>query len=255
MTETNALLDLQETLYTSTNPTRRWLHLLRKGWVDRNLKRFGGKGKAALEIGPGCCVYVAPMAKWYETVTVSDVEESYLVKARKLQKGEKKLKVEVDDLVKSRLKEGAYDTVLCSEVVEHLPPKGTKAAFKTLSRLPKMGGVLLLSTPQRYSTLELCGRVAFHPWVVGMVRRIYDEPVLAPGHINLMTAAQVRALLEDNGMVIQEHGLSGLYIPLLAEFGGAPGRAIAAGLEKVLKHVPVLKGLLWTQYWVARRVA
>lgn len=248
---TAQLLQLQQTLYQSKNPTRRWLHLLRRDWVFAQLRKHGGKNKTVLEVGPGCCVYVPPMAKSFGTVTVSDIEPAYLIESKKLQTKFKNLKVAVDDLTKSSLPKEGFDAILCSEVVEHLPPPATKAAFKTFASLLKPGGTLILSTPQSYSTLELAGRIAFHPWVLGWVRKVYSEPVLPTGHINLMTTAQVRQLLEANNLAIVHHHLSGLYIPVLAEFGGKPGQRIAAFLAAILQHISLLKGLLWTQYWLA----
>ena len=62
------LLQLQKTLYESKNPTRRWLHLLRRDWVFAQLKKLGGKGKSVLEVGPGCGVYIGPMARAFGSV-------------------------------------------------------------------------------------------------------------------------------------------------------------------------------------------
>jgi len=37
------LVELQETLYTSSNPTRRWLHCIRRDWIYDALNRYAGQ--------------------------------------------------------------------------------------------------------------------------------------------------------------------------------------------------------------------
>ena len=83
--------------------------------------------------------------------------------------------------------------VLCSEVVEHIPDSA--AALRAMHALLRPGGLLVLSTPQRHSPLEVAGRVAFLPGIVTLVRAVYREPILATGHINLLTAREARLQL------------------------------------------------------------
>jgi 2-polyprenyl-3-methyl-5-hydroxy-6-metoxy-1,4-benzoquinol methylase len=146
---------------------------------------------------------------------------------------------------------GTFDFVLCSEVVEHIPD--SVAALRGIASLLEPGGTLVLSTPQRYSPLELASKIAFLPAVVSIVRAIYREPVLKQGHINLMTRRTVRRQLAEAGFRIRAEHLSGMYVPLVAEFGGRPGLAAARALERIVQDSP-LSGLLWTQYYVATRV-
>jgi len=49
------LVELQETLYSSKNPTRRWLHCSRRDWIFKALKKYAylSNQKSALEVGPG----------------------------------------------------------------------------------------------------------------------------------------------------------------------------------------------------------
>lgn len=73
----------------------------------------------------------------------------------------------------------------------------------------------MLSTPQRYSPLELAAKIAFLPGIIKLVRRIYREPILETGHINLMTASTVRRQLSKAGFDVEEHHQSGLYLPMI----------------------------------------
>jgi hypothetical protein len=120
-----------------------------------------------------------------------------------------------------------------------------------IHRLLKPGGLLLLSTPQRRSLMELACKVAFLPGVISLVRKIYQEPVFETGHINLATARELRTALAAAGFTIREEFRSGLYIPLVAEFGGAPGLQMAQWIENRIRNGP-LSFALWTQYYLAQ---
>jgi hypothetical protein len=86
--------------------------------------------------------------------------------------------------------------------------------------------------------------------VINVVRCVYREPILPTGHVNLMTADQVRRQLDEAGFAIRESHRTGLYVPLLAEVCGEPGRRLAAWLEARIRGGP-LAWMLWTQYYVA----
>jgi len=111
--------------------------------------------------------------------------------------------------------------ILCTEVVEHLAD--SRAALAGIGRLLRPGGVLILSTPQPYSPLELASKVAFLPGIIQLVRLIYREPILDAGHINLMSSRKLEKQLLELGFHIVERHKSGLYLPLVAEFGGNMG--------------------------------
>ena len=247
---TNAeLLSLQRALYESRNPTRRWLHCSRRDWIAEQVTRLAADRRgAALEIGPGSGVYVPLLARLFDRVTVSDVHDAYLDAARALAAAHTNVTVVQDDIRRPALPTASFDVVLCTEVIEHV--RESRAALAGMRRLLRPGGVLLLSTPQRYSPLEVCSKLAFLPVVIDLVRLVYREPILPTGHVNLMTATAMRRQLAEVGFAIRESHTSGLYIPVLAEAGGEPARRLAAWLEGRIRGGP-LQWLLWTQYYVA----
>jgi 2-polyprenyl-3-methyl-5-hydroxy-6-metoxy-1,4-benzoquinol methylase len=247
---TNAeLLALQRALYESRNPTRRWLHCTRRDWIAARLTRLAADCRgAALEIGPGSGVYVPLLARLFDRVTVSDVHDAYLDAARVLAAAHPNVTVVQDDIRRPALPRASFDVVLCTEVIEHVAE--SRAALAGMRRLLRPGGVLLLSTPQRYSPLEVCSKLAFLPVVIDLVRLVYREPILPTGHVNLMTAAEMRRQLAEAGFALRESHTSGLYLPVLAEAGGEPARRLAAWLERRIRGGP-LQWLLWTQYYVA----
>ena len=245
------LVELQHTLYTSRNPTRRWLHTSRRDWIVDTLRRIAAADPPAraLEIGPGSGVYLPVLAGLAGEVVAGDVEPAFLERADELRGAHPNLSTVQDDITASRLEENSFDLILCSEVVEHI--SDSPAALRSMHRLLRPGGTLLLSTPQRWSPLELCARVATAPGVVQVVRLIYREPILPLGHINLMTEAEVSRQLSDAGFGVDERHLSGLYLPVVAEAGGRRALALEQRLEARLRGSR-LRGLLWTQYHVAR---
>lgn len=246
------LVELQETLYASRNPTRRWLHQSRRAWIESVLERLAAERPSgdALEVGPGSGVYLPSLCRLFGQVTAIDVEDAFLDRARAGAAELPNLTLVADDVLSPSLPAESFDLILCSEVIEHIDdPAG---ALGSLRRLLRPGGVLVLSTPQSLSPLELIGRVAFYPGAIAIVRRVYREPVLPTGHISLLTARRARRLIERAGLRVVAHDRGGLYLPLVAEFGGEPGKRLLQRLEgRLCGHR--LRGLLWTQYWIAER--
>ena len=243
------LVELQDTLYNSRNPTRRWLHCVRRDWIIDALNRSAGSPSVrALEVGPGSGVYLPTLCSLFGEVVTSDIEESYLERASNLSSAHPNLSMKIDDITNSSLPESSFDLILCTEVVEHIPDSAS--ALREMHRLLKPGGKLVLSTPQRYSPLELTAKIAFLPGIIDIVRCVYREPILETGHINLMTDKQVTEQIESVGFRIREQFKSGMYIPFLAEFTGNYGLKLEKRLERGLRG-GVLDWLLWTQYYVA----
>jgi SAM-dependent methyltransferase len=239
-----ALLSLQDTLYNSKNPTRRWLHVSRREQIMQAL-REAAPLERALEVGPGSGVYLPLLSELAQTVVASDI-----ARARELAATRPNLEVVLDDIVASGLPSASFDLVLCSEVIEHIPdPAG---ALASMHRILRPGGKLLLSTPHRFSPLELAGRIAFLPGIVDIVRRIYREPILPTGHISLMSAGAARRRLRDAGFRIERSWATGVYLPVVAEATGAAGLRLEQRIERRLAGGP-LAGLLWTQYHLAVR--
>ena len=246
----NELVRLQETLYNSTNPTRRWLHRTRKDWIVHKLRRFAGeegKGKV-LEVGIGSGIYLPVLAELFENVIAIDIEDSYIDNAMTMTKDLTNVSIIKDDITETGLDEKSFDLVLCSEVIEHI--YDSNKAFAGMQRLLKNGCPLILSTPQPWSPLELLSRIAFLPGVIDIVRYIYKEPILKTGHINLMTEKEVTRQLAENRFRIRERHKSGLYLPLIAEFAGETGLRLEKWGESRIRKQP-LDWALWTQYYVA----
>jgi 2-polyprenyl-3-methyl-5-hydroxy-6-metoxy-1,4-benzoquinol methylase len=247
------LIDAQEIMYTSSNPTRRWLHCSRKDWIINALRRYtaasAGKPATALEVGPGSGIYLPVLCELFSEVSGVDIEPVYLDHSRPMLEKYPHLSLKVDDMTDSKLPAHSFDLILCTEVIEHIPD--SKRALGEMHRLLKPGGVLILSTPQRYSPLELAAKVAFLPGVIHLVRLIYGEAILDSEHINLMTETEVTEQLHHAGFTIEERYKTGMYLPLVAEFSRDTGLKLEQYLERKLRGGS-FDWLLWTQYFVAK---
>ncbi len=244
------LVDLQQTLYESSNPTRKWLHCSRRDWIIKQIKELEHPVVNALEVGPGSGVYLPVLADIANNVVASDVEDAYLVHARQLSGELSNLVCVRDDITRPTLRVASFDLILCTEVIEHIPD--VTASLQGLSKLLAPGGTLILSTPQRYSPLELCAKVAFLPGVIQIVRWIYKEPIIETGHISLQTEKQLAKALAHTGLTTITVRKSGFYLPLVAEFMGESGQRFLSWCERGLQD-SFASGLLWTQYWILRK--
>lgn len=247
-TETE-LVRLLETLYASKNPTRRWLHRTRREWIVAKLRERARAGaRRALEVGFGAGVYLDTLAESFTEATATDVDEGNLRHAAAIAARHPNLTLLRDDILETALPERAFDVILCSEVIEHFPDSA--GALAAMRRLIAPEGRLILSTPQRYSLLELACRVALAPGVINLVRRIYGEAVFETGHVNLLTARAATEQIASAGFRVRERFSSGMYLPVAAEFGGERGLRLERWLENRARGGR-MDWMLWTQYYVA----
>jgi 2-polyprenyl-3-methyl-5-hydroxy-6-metoxy-1,4-benzoquinol methylase len=246
----NELVELQQTLYTSRNPTRRWLHITRRELVGETIRTAPvATAERALEVGPGSGVYLPILCSRFKSVTALDIEPAHIQALAGLAGSLPNLDLSVGDVCKTAWHE-PFDLVLCSEVVEHVPDPG--AFISGLGRAVRSGGILVLSTPQPFSIMELTASVALARPFINLTRRVYREAVLPTGHISVMRSPEVLQHLAEARFEVLSSRYFGLYVPLLAEAGGKYSVAILKRLEPVL-NFSGLRGLLWTQLHVARK--
>ncbi|MBU3549913.1 class I SAM-dependent methyltransferase [Polynucleobacter sp. MWH-Berg-3C6] len=251
-TSEDSLLKLQETIYFSSNYTRRRLHQIRLRWVSAAIKAYAPQIpiSRAIEYGPGSGIYLGVLAEDCADVIGADIEPAYLSGIERLLDKFENLQILVDDIQESKLEDASFGLVLCTEVLEHVP--SPELALHTLYRILRPGGILILTTPQRFSFMELFSKIAFLPGVIQLVRQIYREPILEMGHISLRTATELRTSIADCGFEFLSEDKFGLYLPFLAEFGGAWGGRRIATIERLIKSSP-LNWVLWTQAYILRK--
>jgi len=250
--DANPLFELQQTLYASSNYTRRRLHQARLQWVTGAITRHATamSESRAVEYGPGSGIYLPVLARHCGEVVAADVEPAYLAGIRPLAGEIDDLKLVVDDIQQSRFEDDSFGLALCSEVLEHVPDP--ERSLRTMYRIVQPGGIAIVTTPQRYSLIELCCKIGLLPAVIGVVRMIYREPVLPTGHISLRTCGALHDAIRQCGWEVVEHQKFGLYLPVLTEFGGVWGGRIIEWLERRLART-VANRVFWTQAWVLRK--
>ena len=240
-------VEFQRRLYTDPNPTRRRLHSTRRDWVLGQAIAASAPGDRVLEVGVGCGVFTEALSAAGRRVSAVDINPAFLDNVAAL------------DAVATHLKDatlpldlGEHDLAICSEVLEHVPPDRSQAMLDALYGALRPGGTLVLTTPQRYATVELAARLFRFKPILALARRLYGSADEL-GHINLLTAGQLRAQLAAAGFTTVATRRFGFYLPVIAEFGGGVGARTLGLVEAALRPIPVLRGLLWTQAWVLKR--
>jgi 2-polyprenyl-3-methyl-5-hydroxy-6-metoxy-1,4-benzoquinol methylase len=248
----NPLFELQQALYASSNYTRRRLHQDRLRWVSTAIAvhAAGISPCKALEYGPGSGIYLPILSRHCGQVIAADVEDAYLSAIRPLVAELDGLQLLVDDVQDSRFEANSFGLVLCTEVLEHVPDP--ERSLHTLHRILKPGGIAIVTTPQRFSLMELSCKVGLLPGLIQLARLVYKEPVLETGHISLRTARAFRAGIAAAGFDVVQQKKFGLYVPLLAEFAGSWGGHAIESLERRLAASSA-DWLLWTQAYVLRK--
>lgn len=237
----------QARLYDDPNPTRRGLHVARRDWVLAEAMANSDRGSKVLEIGIGCGVFTRALSAAGRRVTAIDINENFLGNVA----GLPGVTVRRADAT-GRLDLESHDLAICSEVLEHVAPEASAGLLRTLHDGLRPGGILVLSTPQSFATVELMARLfRFRP-ILALARRLYGSADEL-GHINLLTAGQLRRQIAAAGFEPIAHRRFGFYLPVVAEFGGGAGAAALRAIGAAIRPIPVLRGLLWTQGWVLRR--
>ena len=120
----------------------------------------------------------------------------------------------------------AFDRVICSEVLEHIPDY--RAVIQEISRVLKIGGIAAVSVP-RY----------FPEWLCWRLSRAYHE--VPGGHLRIFRASALRRDIESAGLTTYDrHHAHALHVPywwlkcLFWREGDEPQAAIVNWYHKLL---------------------
>ncbi len=248
-----AKVAFQRGLYESVNPSRRYLHAVRRDALLRLVaEHFGEEGGAIpiLEVGVGADTYGDALSARARVPIRLDLERAYLQAARATPRAQGVLQ---GDLLRLPFRDGAFRAILCSEVLEHLPPARSEDGLRELSRVLAPGGRIVFSMPQRYSLVERAGRLlrfsVFRRLAGALYGQRFDEEGSLLDHCNLLTRSELLRQARAAGLESVRSETCGLYLPGIAELGGKAGARLATLLDRPLRRTP-LAALLWTQIHV-----
>jgi 2-polyprenyl-3-methyl-5-hydroxy-6-metoxy-1,4-benzoquinol methylase len=246
----NELIELSQTLYTSKNPTRRWLHCSRRDWIVSAIAELASKDSTrALEIGPGAGMYLPALCHAANSVVAADTEQAYLSHIQSAYKQDNLTTVQ-DNITDTHLTPHSFDLILCTEVLEHT--EDPAAALKGMSQLLTSDGTLILTTPQKYSSMEMCAKIAWLPGIINLVRLIYGESIIDAGHISLLTERQLTRHIAHAGLNVEKLHKMGCYLPLVAELGGQLGKNLEQRIESLIQDT-FMDWSLWTQLYILKK--
>ncbi len=112
---------------------------------------------------------------------------------------EKRFDLAVGNALKLPFADGTFDTVVCSEVLEHIPDY--QQAIKEITRILKPGGNLAVSVPRKWPE-RIC-------W--SLSEGYHNTP---GGHVRIFEAAALRKDIEKEGLhFFRRHWAHGLHSP------------------------------------------
>jgi SAM-dependent methyltransferase len=105
------------------------------------------------------------------------------------------------------LKSGSADIVLCSEVIEHVPPSEARSVIAELCRVATRA--VIVTTPNRRAAIRRLGRL--------VAPHAVDALDLEVGHINLMTASELEVLIGIPGWRLHTVQVAHILPPVIGE--------------------------------------
>ncbi len=136
--------------YLNPNNYKRFFFLTRFDKVFNLLNPK--KGEKILDIGCGPGFYVKKIAQKGTTVWATEISKVYLAQAKKYAV-DKNTNFILSPTSKLPFQDGFFDKILYTEVIEHDPDY--LKSIKEVHRVLKPGGILVISTPSKFSPMNL----------------------------------------------------------------------------------------------------
>jgi SAM-dependent methyltransferase len=197
-----------------------------------------------LEVGCGSGYYTRELVLRGAKLTATEYAPSPLAQAKR-NVGELAAKVEfvLEDAQRLTFDDMRFDKVLLSEVIEHVPEP--ERAVAEAARVLRPGGLLVASTPSRFSPLNLA---------YGVKRRIrryaFNEHLheFTPGSFQRLLARHLEVESLEFANFVLPYPADELYMRI-----GSPGLGLIERVERGLARAPLLRRLGWTMIARARK--
>ena len=236
-------LDELRATYESPVPYKRFFYGARAAKVLELLAP--APGETIVDVGCGSGHYARVLAEAGAHVVATDVSSNYVEQAR-AHVGEalaSRCDFRVEDAERLSLAGAAADKVLMTEVLEHLPDPDR--ALGEAARVLRRGGRLVVSTPSRFSPLNLAYAAKRRVRGYGFNEHLHE---LTPGRFKELIGRHVE--LERFELV---NFLLPYPLDLLGSRLGERGVARLAAAEHALARLPLVRTLGWTMVASARK--
>jgi SAM-dependent methyltransferase len=193
--------------YESTSYWDRRYHRRRFDHVSRHVGELLLPGDRFLDVGCGTGEYLrlAAAIDGVDAVGV-DLSESYARRAAG-RWGQAATHAVVGSATRLPLPDRSCDVVLCSEVIEHVPPELGAACVRELTRVCRRA--VVLTTPNVDAAIRRVARRAAPGRVDALDREV--------GHVNLLSVRDLRALVAATSWVEERMEVHHVVPPLLGE--------------------------------------
>jgi 2-polyprenyl-3-methyl-5-hydroxy-6-metoxy-1,4-benzoquinol methylase len=176
-------------------------------------------GDSFLDVGCGTGEYLAAARGLGAARSVGvDLARSYLERLRA--DGSEPLLAQADALALPWA-DRSFDVVLCSEVIEHLPPEQSSLLLDEALRVCRRAAIV--TTPNREAAIRRLARLL----AAGRVKALDHEV----GHINLLSHAQLLAMSERAGFRLAQMESRHILPPVIGDSMHLPRR-----LDRVVTH-------------------
>ena len=203
-------------------------------------------GERILEIGCGSGAYTRELVARGAKVTATEYAPGPLAQAqRNLGQLAAQAELRVEDAQRLGFPDDRFDKVLLSEVIEHVPEPNR--AIAEASRVLRPGGLLVVSTPSRFSPLNLAYDVKRRVRRYSFNEHLHE---FTPGAFRRLVASHLDVESLEYANFVLPYPADELYLRI-----GSPGLGLLERLERGLAAVPGLKRLGWTMVVRARRPA
>jgi 2-polyprenyl-3-methyl-5-hydroxy-6-metoxy-1,4-benzoquinol methylase len=201
-------------------------------------------GEEILDLGCGSGAYTRELAKLGAIVTATEIAPTPLALAeRNVGDLAERVEFRLEDAQSLSFADESFDKVLLTEVIEHLPQPDR--AILEVARVLRPGGLLVVTTPSRFSPMNLAYDVKRRVRRYAFNEHLHE---LTPGSFRRLVGRHLRVEGLEYANFVLPYPADELYLRL-----GSPAIALLKIAEKRLAQMPGLRRLGWTMVLRARK--